>query len=506
MEETVELKKIASSSTLLVVAQILALGFQFITGVLVIRIISPEQFGLLSLGLTVIGVLVVFINFGMPLGLPRTISKQMVVPESNSIVGQTIISSVLFTLSFALLFALFLYSGADKLTQFFEKEGLADVIKLLSLTVLPLASITILGGISQGLELTRPVVFFQKVCLNFIKLFFVICVVATGAGFTGILVANILTAGVTFLLFAIYIFVKLKNRFKYSFALYNAKQLLHFSFPLLGVQLLNQMIVWATTLLLSYYHSAAVVGLYSAPLRLVVILSMPLQAVSYLYLPIATRSIASKEAFDLSGLYTKITKWLAVFTLPMALAMIFDSKFIVAKLFAERYLASSSILAVLAIGFSFHALVGPNGMTLIAFGKRRAMFNSTALGGGVSILVSLILIPKFGSLGSAIAVCVGLVFSKVYLCCALYKVSKIHSFRMEVFKPVIFIVFVSVSSLLIVNIFDNTSILIHTAIYIAMVFISLFAPFITLSLSFDERRLIFEFLSKLRGLCWVKRA
>ena len=291
MNQTQELKKISSSSSLMGIGQIIALICQFLTGIFVVRIITPEQFGLLSLALTLTGILVVFTNFGMGLGLPRTISKQKISQEANSTVGQTIISAILFSLILSLFCATLLFSSAEQLTIFFKKDGLVSVLQLLSFTILPLALITIFGGIFQGLEQTKPSVLFTNICSNSTKLLLVVGVLAAGFQFKGILIANLFTAWFTFLLFSIYSLKQLQNRFKFSFSLQNAKELLHFSFPLLGVQLLSQLITWITTLLLGYFHSADTVGLYAAPLRLVILLAMPLQAVAFIYLPIATRSI-----------------------------------------------------------------------------------------------------------------------------------------------------------------------------------------------------------------------
>ena len=503
MTEGRELKKITSSMTLIGTCQILMLICQFLTGILVIRIITPEEFGLLSLGLTLIGIFVVIINFGMGMGLPRTISKQMASPESNSNVGQTITSSVLFTLFLGLFCTLILFIGADKISQILNKDGLAVVLKVLSLTVLPIAFITVFGAIFRGLEFTKPAVLFQNISLNVTKILLVIIVFLTGLRFKGILAVYTIAAGLTFGLFAIYVVIKLKNSFEFSFSVHNAKELIFFSSPLLGVQLLQQLIVWVTTLFLGYYHSADAVGLYSAPFRLVLLLSMPLEAVVYIYLPIATRSITAKEDFDISSLYTTVTKWLAVFTLPMSLIMVFDSKFLVTTLFAERYSDAALILVVLTIGYSIHALLGPNGMTLIAFGNRRAMLISTVLGGGASSLISLILIPRFGAFGAAVAVCIGVVLSKLYLSYSLYKISRINPFRMDIFKPMSLILMVAASLFFIINFFNNTSIILHLSAYLFLAILALFAPYITQSITSDERTLMNELKSSPKIPSWV---
>lgn len=503
MTASQDLKKISASSTLVGAGQGIALICQFLTGILVIRIITPEEFGLLSLALTLTGMLVIFTNFGMGLGLPRTIAKQNTSQSAKNTVGKTIISAIAASLLLSLICTLLVYFGAEKITISFNKDGLEPVLKLLSLTVLPLALITILRGIFQGLERTKPSIIFSSICINLTKLFIILLVVLTGLQFKGVLAANIITAWFTFLLFALYSLKKLKKDFVYTLTLQSSKDLLLFSFPLLGVQFLSQLITWITTLLLGYFHSAEAVGLYAAPLRLVVLLAIPLQAVTFLYLPIATRTITGNEEFDIAHLYTTVTKWIAIVTLPLALIMIFDAKFIVTILFDSKYVSSAPILATLAFAYSVHTLLGPNGMTLIAFGNRKALLLSTATGGCASTLFSFFAIPHWGAMGAAIAVCIGLIFSNFYLSYALYSTAKIHSLHPNCIKPPLLIVACATMIFLTLYSYGDASLVLHIVCYITLITLALLAPYLTRSITNEENLLLTKIISNKKLPVWL---
>ncbi len=505
MTEAHELKKISSSATLIAFGQVISLLCQFLIGILVVRIITPTEFGLLSLTLSIIGIFVAFTNFGMGLGLPRTIARQAKLITAEKIVGQSIVSALFFSIVVSLIFTILLYAGADKLTLLFNKDGLAPVLKILSFLVPPLALLSILGGIFQGLELTRPTVIFSNICLNLSKAFIVLTVFITGLKFKGILAANLISAWLTGLLFMVYLAKKLHKRFRFSLSLKNTTEILQFSFPLLGVQLLGQLITWAAMLLLGYFHPANIVGLYAAPLRLVSLLLIPLQAVAFLYLPIVTRLMTGKEEIDISELYTSVTKWIAILTLPMALVMILDSRFIVTTLFGQKYLDSAPALAILSFAYSFHSLLGPNGMTLLAFGSRKPLLYATAIGGFFTTFVCLLLIPKWGATGAALAVCTGMILSNAYVSITLYKSSRIHALKSSFFKPTFLILFISLILFTTVNFIGGNNASLHVLIYLALVVFSLFAPFITRSISSAESLLLEELRSNRKLPYWVSK-
>ena len=484
------LSKIAAGGALVSIGNVVAIGCQFLTGILVIRILSPSEYGILSLGLTLIGILVTVVGCGMGLGLPRTIAKQNASPTAKNDVGETIVSALLLATILSFFCSMFLYVGGEKISFFFSKDGLPYVLKVFSFLIPPLAFIGVLGGIFQGLESAQPSVIFSSICLNSSKTILILAIVFIGLNFNGVLAANILSAWFTLLLFSIYLIKKLNQRFCFSFSLRSTFDLLRFSFPLFGVQLLGQLITWVTMMSLGYFQSSEIVAQYSAPLRLVAFLAMPLQAVVFLYLPIVTRSITGDQKNDISDLYVSATKWVSILTLPMVLVMILDSDFIVITLFGHEYSEAATVLRILAIAHSFHSLVGPNGMTLIAFGVRKPLFYATLIGGLSSTLACVILIPIWGAVGAALGVCIGMFLSNGYISIALYKKFKIHAFKTIFFKPVFLIIVMSIILFLILKLTNQGSVLIHIVTYTALIICALYSSFVTSS-NTDSEKLLF---------------
>jgi O-antigen/teichoic acid export membrane protein len=74
-------------------------------------------------------------------------------------------------------------------------------------------------------------------------------------------------------------------------------------------------------------------------------------------------------------------------------------------LFSERYAQSGTILAVLSLGFYFNAATGFNAVTLRVFGRVRYIVIVDFVAGAISVLLSLLLVPRYGAMGGAIATC-----------------------------------------------------------------------------------------------------
>ena len=105
-------------------------------------------------------------------------------------------------------------------------------------------------------------------------------------------------------------------------------------------------------------------------------------------------------------------EWIAVISFP-----IFLVTFALAEpyilLFGERYAQSGLIMAVLAFGYYFNAALGFNADTLRIYGKLRLTVVIDFLAMFVSVGLSLMLIPRYGAVGAAIATSVTLIIYNI---------------------------------------------------------------------------------------------
>lgn len=80
--------------------------------------------------------------------------------------------------------------------------------------------------------------------------------------------------------------VELKLKLKFSEP---AKQLIRYSLPLLITSTLLNIMTWTATMMLGYYKSAEVVGVYSAVSPLVGFLGMLIGPMGFVYVPVVSK-------------------------------------------------------------------------------------------------------------------------------------------------------------------------------------------------------------------------
>ena len=216
-----------------------------------------------------------------------------------------------------------------------------------------------------------------------------------------------------------------------------ARELLRFSAPLLGVGLTANVMGWSGTLVLGMFSNPHELGLFNAPFRLVNLIPIPLTAMIYMYLPVATATIARSDAGELRELYTSTTKWAFFATLPLLFYCVMDADYLVVALFGQEYSGSAGLLRLLAIGYSVHTFLGPNGMTLIALDDSRTVFLGTMLAAASTLALCLLLVPRAGALGAAAATAAAQLISNGYISLSLWRRFEIHPFRRGYVLPVL---------------------------------------------------------------------
>ncbi|MBE9594484.1 MAG: oligosaccharide flippase family protein, partial [Proteobacteria bacterium] len=125
----------------------------------------------------------------------------------------------------------------------------------------------------RGFDKVEPNVYFQSILRSVIFILFLGGVVLLGLSFFGVLYAYLTSIAITCIAFAVYTIKKLPLTPSVKKDAANSinpmgKELLVFSLPLLATAMLNMIMSWTDTLMLGYFKTPDVVGLYNAALPL----------------------------------------------------------------------------------------------------------------------------------------------------------------------------------------------------------------------------------------------
>jgi len=111
---------------------------------------------------------------------------------------------------------------------------------------------------------------------------------------------------------------------------------------------------------------------------------------------------SSNQMDVLEELYSTITKWIIILSLPLTINIIIFSE-VIMNFFGLEYVSGSLALIILALGHTVRISVGANGYILKMSGWEKIVLANNGLLALINIILNMILIPKLGMTGAAIS-------------------------------------------------------------------------------------------------------
>ena len=422
------LKGIARGSGFVLASTAAGMLLQFVSGILVIRAVSKDEYGLYSLAIVIIGMLSSVSLLGFTNGVSQLISKCFAENDTKRAWG-LIVSSVSIVSGASLVAGVGLYVLAGSLASVFDKPSVQPVLEFTAWMVTPLAVTQMLITVFRGFGIAFPKALFQDIATRVFRITGVGIVLVLGWGLSGILWSTLVATYLTAVLLFFYTVKHLPKLVQPARTDWLGYEIIKYSLPLFGTSIVVILLTTSSTVLLGYFSSAEEVAIYSAPRPFSQVLELPLIALGFVYLPIATSLFKTDGKGAVKNLYNSATKWSTLQSIPVFLLFLMDSEYLVTTIFGSEYESSSNIMSILALGSFIHIALGPNGMMLITFEKRQQLLLSTMIAATINILLGIMLIPMMGAIGAAIATASALVVSNLAINYTLYKVSGIFPMR-----------------------------------------------------------------------------
>src|SRR5205823_6786842 len=155
-------------------------------------------------------------------------------------------------------------------------------------------------------------------------------------------------------------------------------------------------------LLLGILVGTSAAGLYSPILRVLDAFVLIQNVLGSYYVPAASRLLANAPTM-LGDAYLFFTKWTFVLLAPFIAVVTLSPSYIMHLLFGAQYADVAPIVWILLIGYTIQILTGPNGMTLVAGGKTRAIALRSIPALIMNLALNFALIPILGARGAAIS-------------------------------------------------------------------------------------------------------
>jgi O-antigen/teichoic acid export membrane protein len=183
--------------------------------------------------------------------------------------------------------------------------------------------------------------------------------------------------------------------------------LIRYGAPRAPAALLSQGLFWIDYFIASIVGLPAVtpddLGVYASCVRVALAMVLFLTAVAYVFSPFVADLHARGERERLDRLYKAITRWTVAGTIPVLLLMVLAPGSILRLFGGENFTSGTDALRILVIGQAINVSVGAAGFVLIMAGRTGWDLTVYAVSAALDLVLSFVLVPKFGIEGAAAA-------------------------------------------------------------------------------------------------------
>lgn len=372
--------------------QLLLILVPFITTPYIARVLGPENLGIQAYTFSIIQVLIIIGMIGIPLYGNRQIATASVKGKDEISREFWSIYLLQLTMLFASIIFYFIYSLS--LPDYMQKISLLQGIHLL-------ASMLDISWFLLGLQQIKQVAV-RNLLIKVISIMLIFTFVNDVNDLDiYILIISCSTFGGQIFLWSYsrkYINFRLKLRWHDSSK--HIKPILVLFLP----QILGQLYLSFDKIVLNYYSTAAQVGYYDQAMKIVRLATTLVTSLGAVVLPsIATEfALGNKEKIYY---YVKmILKYILFITIPMALGLVSISDNFVQWFLGSNFLEVAKILQIVSPIIIFVGLGSLFGIQILAATHQSGKLTfSIFCGAIVSVLISLIFVPKYGVYATAYA-------------------------------------------------------------------------------------------------------
>ena len=153
-------------------------------------------------------------------------------------------------------------------------------------------------------------------------------------------------------------------------------------------------------------------------------------------------------------------------------------------MFGKEYVAGSTALIILIFAFLLHSITHVNSSILVMLKKTKIIFFVGIIIALLNILLNVLLIPRYGIIGGAIAMSFSLILNYIIYSILVYKITKIFTSFGVYFK---FIISGVISLFIIYLIKIRMEISFGNLMILCLLFASIYITLLILFKSFDEQ-------------------
>lgn len=358
----------------------------FISTVIIVRLLTPDDFGLFA-------ILMVFVGFfNMLIGMGS--SSAIVQHESPS---KKMLSSIFyFNIFVGFLFYFIMIMISGYISILFEKPEIEELLNLISLTFV-IASFTALHQALFMKEIDFKTLSIIETLSTFISFSAGIYAAIEGLGVYSLIIRVLL--GSALLSIMLWIVSSWKPICFFSFS--EIKKIFNFASYLTAFSFVNYFSRNSDNFLIGKFLGTSSLGVYNVAYS---IMLYPLQNISSVIIKVIFPAFSKiqNDNVKFKNAYLKVIFFIALISFPLMAGLMATSEVLVSIVFGDKWQGLASILFILAPIGMMQSLITTTGSIYLAKNKVQIMFK-TGLINAIVMIISFIIGIPFGIKGVAIA-------------------------------------------------------------------------------------------------------
>lgn len=381
--------KIAYNTIIQLIGKVVSTILGLISLAMMARYLGQDGFGSYTTIITFVSFFAIIADLGLTLVTVQMISRPGVDENKilNNLFGLRLVSIILF-LGLAPLVAIFLPYPV------FVKIGI--LIAALSF-IFPALSQVLIGLFQKRLRMDKAVI--AETASRILLVFGTWWVLASNGGLNGILWVSVASAALNFIVS--YFLSTTYYLLKPAFNLSVWKEIFKLSWPLAITIVLNLLYLKTDTLILSLIKSPGEVGLYGAAYRIIDVLTTLPFMFAGIILPILTSSWFEQKKEYFNSVLQKSFDLMAIFSIPIIAGTLVLAEPLIVLVAGNEFAGSGLILKILIFALAAIFLGCMFAHAVIAINRQKKMIGSYVYVSITSVVLYLILIPRFSYYGAA---------------------------------------------------------------------------------------------------------
>jgi O-antigen/teichoic acid export membrane protein len=416
MKENNYIKNILKNISNNFIGQLIVSILAFISSIVFARVMGPQNYGIYSYMIWLMGTLSVVLS----LGFPTTITKFL--PEyyynENKLKARKFYFNILKYMSIFLFITVIIMSTSIPWWAKLLKKGTGSDKILILITVVSVIPSVLLSYITNAVQALRAFKLNAKInVISQIALIMINIVIIFTTKSIRLLIISLTVTN----LYQIYIYNKLINKRLRS---EEEKSKLDLSFDnsriikytkKMYINIIWQQVVWTKSeiFFLGIYSDAKVIGLYNLASGLNAIINSVFNPIMNVLVNHFSELVAKKEKRLLNKIIYKSTKYFAIILIPgfFIIYVLFND--ILLLIYSHKYNGVFLVFIILLLPNIVSFVLGVGNSLPFYYEKQNFVINIGIIAGVINIILDLMLIPKQGAIGAAIANTVSQVFFSV---------------------------------------------------------------------------------------------